>query len=602
MSTPGCSKSNISADASTHINSVMPTGQGDASLLPHYNTDVPGSSHNTMSRPFSQSSSRAPPSASRSQPSHLPPRGHPSLQPIRSNRPSHPPAHRTTNGGVDLTPDSGSNSNQPKKAPTKPMWVDVAVLPRIPKIRRESSDSPNRATSQGASIVSNTSRSRENSSTSSPTSHVYGMPDTGMNSLAGNKGRQQSVDQQKGRAESSSQRQRPGGTGSSNSFSNSFSSSSSSSTGFPSSQSRFSSSSSASSSVSFRINSSGNSWQSRRLSMASSSTTGGSMQEHWSKKEDEVRKRQMHRDKQMLLASHTQVKKEEEEESNNIYDPFNPTLSDSDSEAESSVNTTQEVETQAVGNKKGVQQNKQDLVHVKTEKQDLEVSHEEPRTLSAPENTSQQIRHSDVFIKTENETRSDTEKQREMVKIKKEKELEDPKETQRFGCSINLFNAEPMETRPSVHHSQVHIKAERETTGVNEGSLSISDNSVRKSSSATSSAPPSKKQKTEIRPDFKSSSKSPTRDSGSKKKPPQVSKEGQSSSSEADKGRRGDHHALSHTGQQKEKEKQDRNSRRSRSREKRACSTSESSQSNSPDRTSRKRQPSSRSKDRRRSR
>ncbi|XP_034542513.1 PHD and RING finger domain-containing protein 1 isoform X2 [Notolabrus celidotus] len=617
VSKPGCSKSSISGDSSPNINSVMSPNQGEASLPVHYNGDLPGSTHSSMSRSFSQSTPCVPPymppSASRIQPSthsDLPHRGHPSMQPVRPNRPNHPPGHRATNGVIDLTqpssihptPDSGSKSDQSKKASIKPMWVDVSVLPKIPKLKRESSDGTNNATGQGASIVSNRTSNRENFSNSTPTSHVYGMPDTGTNSLAGNKGRQQSVDQQKGRAEGPSQRQRPDGAGSSSAFSNSFSSSSSS-TGFSSSQSRFSSSSSASSSVSFRINSSGNSWQSRRLSMPSSSAGESSKQERWSKKEDEVKKRQMHRDKQMLLASHTPVKKEQD--STSIYDPFNPTLSDSDSEAESSQNAPREGEAASLGNKDRKVQNKQDLVRVKTERQDIEVSHEEPRGSSALENISQQVRCSEVFVKTEKETRSDTEKQKEKLKteIKKEPGLDDPQETERFGNSAIFLSAEPTETTPPVHRSLVHVKTEREE--VNEGSVGTSNSTPSNNSSASSSSLPTKKHKTEIKPDSKSSSKSPSRDLGSKRKTSQVSKEQPSSSSETERGKKGEQHASSQAGQQKEKEKkQDRNSRRSRSRERRkAHSSSESSQSNSPDRTHRKRQRSrSRSKDRRRSR
>ncbi|CAJ1057408.1 PHD and RING finger domain-containing protein 1 isoform X2 [Xyrichtys novacula] len=609
VSKPGCSKSSISGDASAHINSVMSPNQGDTSLPFHYDEDLPGSSHSSTSRPFSQSSSCVPPymspSASRIQPathSDLPPRGHSSLLPVRPNRSTHPPGHQGTNGVVDLThspsiqptQDSGSSkSNLSKKAPTKPMWVDVSVLPRIPKIRRESSDGTRNAISQGASIVNNRTSSKANRSNSTPTRHGHGVPDPGMNSLAGDKGRQQSIDQQKGRAGGPSQRQRPDGAGSSSAFSNSFSSSSSS-TGFPSSQSHFSSSSSsASSSVSFRINSSGNSWHSRHLGMASSSAGGDGMQERWSKKEDEVRKRQLHRDKQMLLASHVQVKKEQD--TNNIYDPFNPTLSDSDSEDESPQKTTHEAKAPSLGKMEDMVQIKPNQVHVKTEKQDIDVSHEEPRGSSASENISQQVRCSEVFVKIEETARSETETPREKldIEIKKERELDDPEEEQRCGSSDVRVKPEPMETPPPVCQSRVHIKMETETL---EESVGTSTSTLSNSSSTPSSAPPKKKQKTETKPD----PKSPSRDSGSRKKTSRASKERRSSSSETDKGKKGDQ-----AGRQREKEKkQERSSRRSRSREKRrARTTSESSQSNSPDRSHRKRQQSrSRSKDRWRSR
>ncbi|XP_065812724.1 PHD and RING finger domain-containing protein 1 isoform X2 [Labrus bergylta] len=610
-SKPGCS----SGDASPHINPVMSPNQGDACPLLHNNGDLPGSSHNPTSRPFSQSSSRLPhnmpPSASRIQPSphsDLPPRGHPSLQPPRPIKPTHSTDHRGTNRVIDSTHptlDSSSKNNQPKKTPIKPMWVDVSVLPRIPKIKKESSDAIYCGTSPDAGSGSDkSSSSRESISNSTPSRNVYGMPDTAINSLAGDKGRQQSVDQQKGRAEG---RQRPDGASSSSAFSNSFSSSSSSSTGFPSSQSHYSSSSAASSSVSFRINSSGNSWQSRRLSVpSSSSSAGGGTQEHRSKKEDDVRKKQLHRDKEMLLATRTQVKKEQD--SDTIYDPFDPTLSDSsssDDEAERSQSTSREVKAPRLGNRKNLVQNKQDLVHVKTETQEIEVSPEEPRGSRAQENTSQEVRCSEVFVKTEKEsglldpepetlTFPDT-------NFKKEPGLDGEEMT---GHRVNSTCSAIAGNPPPVHHSVVHIKTERVTAEVNEVRVERSHNAAPNSENnapASSSAPIKKKLKAEV----KTESESPSRDLDHKKKTSHASKERRSSSSDTERGRRGDHHTSSTGGQHKEKEKnKDRSSRRSRSRERRkACSTSESSQSNSPDRNRIKRQRSrSRSKDRRRSR
>ncbi|KAM7002951.1 uncharacterized protein phrf1 [Tautogolabrus adspersus] len=618
---PGCSKSSSSGDASPHINPVMSPNQGDACPPLHNNEDLPGSSHNSTSRPFSQSSSRlphyVPPSASRIQPSpnsDLPPRGHPSLQPPRQVRPTHSPGHRGTNGVIDSTLfssshptlDSSSKNNQPKKTPIKPMWVDVSVLPRIPKIKKESSHVTSCGTSPDAGSGSDksSSSSRESISHSTPSSNVYGMPDTGMNSLAGDKGRQQSVDQQKGRAEG---RQRPDGASSSSAFSNSFSSSSS--TGFPSSQSRYFSSSAASSSVSFRINSSGNSWQSRRLSMPSSSSSGGgSMKERRSKKEDEVRKKQLHRDKQMLLASRTQVK--QEQDSNTIYDPFNPTLSElssSDDEAERSQNTSHEVKAPRLGNRKNLVQNKQDLVRVKIETQEIEVSPEEPSGSRAQENTSQEVRCSEVFVKTEKESELLDPKPETLTAFpdtycKKEPGLDD--EAEMSGHRVNRICAEIAGNTPPVHHSHRHLKTERVTAEVTVGSVGRSLNAAPTSennSPASSSAPNKKTIKAEVKTD----SESPSRDQGHKKKTSHASKERRSSSSDTERGRRGDHPTSSHGGQHKEKEKnKDRSCRRSRSRERRrARSTSESSQSNSPERTRIKRQRSrSRSKDRRRSR
>lgn len=503
------------------------------------------------------------------------------------------------------------------------MWVDVSVLPRIPKIKRESSGISNDGTSQGGSSgssrSSSSSSSRGNSSNSTTSSNGYGMPETGMNSLAGDKGRQQSVDQQKGRADGQAQRHRPDGAGSSSTFSSSFSSSTSSA-GSPASQPRYSSSSSSSSAVSFRINSSGNSWHSRRLSISSPSASGSSMQEHWRKKEDEARKRQLHRDKQMLLASHTLVNKEQE--SNNIYDPFNPTLSDSsssDDEVEStnlgrsSRRATREGKAPSLGNKRGLVQSKQDQVHVKTETQEIEVSQEEPMRASPQETTSQEVRCSEDYVKVEKESRlvdTETEKQTALLdtKIKKEPGLDDAGEAERLGHNVKSLSSETANTTPPVRHS-LDFKTERETleeeSGQSVGAPNSAPPSFKNNSSASSSAPTKKKQKAETKSDSKSCSKSPSRDLGHKKKTFQASKERRSSGSETDRGRRGDHHASGQGGRQKEKEKdRDRSSRQSRSRERRkARSTSESSRSSSPDRTRRKRQRSrSRSKDRRRSR
>lgn len=614
---PGCSKSSSLEDVSTQINPMMSPNQGDGFPSPHYNE---GSSHSSMNRPFSQSSSHS--SASPIQPS---PQNHPRLQPPCPIRPTHPPGHRGTNGlrvpcpssSIHLTIDSSSKSkgiasshSQSKKAPTKPMWVDVSVLPRIPKIKRESSGITNDGSNRSSSISANGS----NSATSS---NGYGMPETGMNSFAGDKGRQQSVDQQKGRADGQTQRPRPDAAGSSSSFSNSFSSSSA---GSPANQPCYSSSSSSSSAVSFRINSSGNSWHSRRLSIGSSSASGGSMQEPWREKEDEARKRQVHRDKQMLLASHTLVNKEQD--SNTIYDPFNPTLSDSsssDEEAEStspddsSRHATHDRKAPSLGNKCLVQSKKH--LFVKTETQEIEISEEEPRRASAQETISQQVRCSEEYVKVEKESRlvdTETEKRTSLLdtKVKKEPGVQNAEEAERFGDDIKSFKSETGDTTLCVHHSLDLVKTERETleeVNTSAGTPNTALSNCRNDSSASSSVPTKKKQKAETKSDSKPCSKSPSRDLGRTKKAFQASKERRSSSPETDRSRRGDQHTSGQGDRQKEKKKDIKaSSRRSRSRERRrARSTSESSQSNSPDRTRRKRRrfrSRSRSKDRRRSR
>ncbi|XP_069557996.1 PHD and RING finger domain-containing protein 1 isoform X2 [Brachyistius frenatus] len=629
---PGSSKSSSSVDASTFINPGMSPTPGDSSLPVQYTADLPGSSRSSANRPLSQSSSRlppfTPPSAIHTQPPplpDLPPRGHPSLQPPCSNRPVPSADHRGSNGvvapreatssSVHFTPDSLSKSkgmapsqSQPKKAPTKPMWVDVSVLPRIPKIKRESSG----VTNDGSSSSNRVSSSRGSSINSSTNSNGYGMLETGMNSLSGDKGRQQSVDQQKGQADRQAQRHRPDGENSSSAFSNSFSSSS---TGSPTSQPQYSSSSSSSSTVSFRINSSGNSWQSRRLSITSSTASGGIVQGRRREKENESRKRQLHRDKQMLLASRTLVSKDQD---NNIYDPFNPTLSDSSSsgdEAEStsldssSRNATQDERDPGLGNKEVSVQSRQHLVQVKTETQETEVSQEEPGT--DWEAISQEVRYSERHVKVEDESRLvDIKTERQTVllatKVKKEPGLDEAEEPERCADrlkSIQHLNSETADTSPTAHHSLDLFKTERETREEENGQCAATPNrssaNNKDDSSASSSGATKKKQKEETKSDSLTlSSKSAVQDLDPKKKTSKGVKEQHSSSSDGDRGRRGDRHASGQGGRKEERDKdKERSSRRSRSRERRLPhSTSDSSLPNSPDwaRSKRRR---SRSKD-----
>ncbi|XP_068579011.1 PHD and RING finger domain-containing protein 1 [Cebidichthys violaceus] len=620
---PSCSNSSSSGDVSTQISPVMSPNQGDSSPSLHPTGDLPGSSHRSMTRPLSQSSSRLPPhmpcSASHIHPSphsDLPHRGHPRLQPPPPVRPTHPPGHQRTSGVRDPSPSSSthltldstykskggaSSQSQPKKAPTKPMWVDVSVLPRIPKIKRESGGIAHDGSGQGGS-----------------SSNGHRVPEMGMNSFAGDKGRQQSVDQKKGRADGQAPRQRPDGAGSSSTFSNSFSSSSTP-MGSSASQPRYSPSSSSSSAVSFRINSSGNSWQSRQLSSPSSSAAGGSVQTPRSKKEDEVKKRQVHRDKQMLLASRMLVSKEED--SNSIYDPFDPTLSESsssDDEAEStslrgsSRHATLEGKPPSLRNKKSLVKSKQDLVTVKAETQEIEVSQEEPRRDGTQETTSQKVRCSEEKVKVEKESRlidTKTEKQTSSLatcQVKNEPGLVKTGEYERFGHSLQSVKSEKADNTPAVQHSLDRLKTERETLEEESGRSVETTNSAppdcKNNSSASSSIPTNKRQRPETKSDSKFSPAS--KDSGhKKKKTSQGSKEKRCSSSETDRDGRGDHRASVQGGRRKEKDR-GRSSRRSSSRERtrRPHSTSESSQCNSPDKTRGKRRRSrsrSRSKDRR---
>lgn len=615
---PGSSKTSGSGDANTQINPGIMPSLGDSSPSLHYNGDLPGFSHSSTNRLLPESSACLPSfmsSANHTEPhphSALPPGGHPSLLQPHPNRPTPFPGHRGTNdvgmrrestsSSTHSVPDSpsfkskgmASSQSQPKKAPTKPMWVDVSVLPRIPKIKRESRDFTNDDTSQGGSNTVNGGRG--SSSNSATGGSGYGMPERGMNSLAGDKSRQQSVDHQKGSAGRHSQRHRPDGAGSSSAFSSSFSSSSS--TSYPVSQPRYSSSSSA---VSFRINSSGNSWHSRRLSIPS--VSGGSTQEHWREKEEEARKRQLHKDKQMLLASCTMVNKEQD--SNNIYDPFNPTLSDSsssDGEAESSSrdrssqHATHKGKASSSRNKDSA--SKLDLVQVKTETQEMEVSQEEPKRDSAQETISQEVKC--TYVKVEKESRLvDTKVEKQILlletKVKKEPGLEDLGEG---GKSCHTAH-------PSLHLLKTEKDTLEEDSGQSVGTPNTVPPNCKNGSSASSSAPTKKKQKSETKSDSTLCSQSLSRDLGHKKKTSKTSKEQCSSSSETDRGKRGDHHASGQGDRQKEKETdKERSSRQSSSRERRRVrSTSESSQCSSLERTcSKRRRSRSRSKDRTRSR
>lgn len=461
------------------------------------------------------------------------------------------------------------------------------MLPRIPKIKRESSrvDGSDGNTSIGV-----------NSSPSSTSSHSYGMPEAGVHSFAGDKGRQQSVDQQKGRADGQSQRSRPDSAGSSSTFSNSFSSSSS----FPTSQSHYSSSSSSSTTVSFRINSSGNSWHSRRLSVGSSVGGGDSMQKPWKEKEDETKRRQLHRDKQKLLESRALNK---EQDSNNIYDPFDPTKSDSSSSDEetenrrmdsSSKHTRRDKKVSSSGNKGCLVKSKQDPVDVKTETQELDISEKEPRRTSPQKTTSEEVRCSEEYVKVEKESRlvdNETENQRSVfdIKVKEEPGLQNAEEAESFGDNVSNLNSETVDGATSDHFSLDFLGSGRRTvkeeiscgekpqTAPPENYPSLSTSAVIK-----------KKDKADTKSESNLCSKSPSKDWEQVKQVFQASKEPHSSSPQTDRGRRVDHHSSDQGGKEKENRKQSPRSSRSRER-RRARSTSESSTSNSPDRSHRKR-------------
>ncbi len=180
------------------------------------------------------------------------------------------------------------------------------------------------------------------------------------------------------------------------------------------------------------------------------------MQEPRRQKDDEARKRQLHRDKQMLLASRTLVNKEQD--SNNIYDPFDPTHSDSNSsedEAEStSLNgsrfATDERKPPSLQNEDGLEKRIQDSVHVKSEMQEIEISEEEPRRATAQETILQEVGSSEENVKVEKESRLvDTEIEKQTLlntKVKKEPCSDDAGKTERFSDSAKSLNSEMTDT------------------------------------------------------------------------------------------------------------------------------------------------------------
>ncbi|KAM9754941.1 uncharacterized protein phrf1 isoform 2-T2 [Menidia menidia] len=596
-----CNRSNDSSgDASALINPEISPNVGDC-----YIGDLPGSSNSPVNRHLTPDSSHlssfTPFLSNHTQPTPHPdvsPRRNPSFQSCRPNRSTPPPCRLGINelGAPRAATFSSFESNLKSKDMAssqfhKPMWVDVSVLPRIPKIKRETSNATNNSTSQGGSCSS--SRSSSSSSgrggeCTSTSSNGYGMPD--MNSFSGDKGRQQSVDQQKGQGGGQAQRHRSDGASSSSAFS---SSSSSSSSGNSASQPRYTSSSSSSSAVSFRINSSGNSWQARRLNMASSSVSGSFMQEQGRKKEDEAKKKQLHKDKQMLLASRSK-----EQDSDNIYDPFNPTLSDSSSSGDEadSINlnsspqrVTHEQKTSTFGNKGGSAVSRWDLVPVKTESQEVKVSQEEP---GSSQNTTE-MKLSGDRIKVEQvsklaDVKDETQSLSLDIKVKREPKIEDTEESKSCGGSIGSYsNSERANSTPPAHHSLDQLKAEKEAQPDDDGQYAgVSHRSqlnYRDNASTSRSAASKKKPR-----DSTSSSRFPSRDSDFKRQTSKASNEQQCSSSDTDIIRREHHHASGLESKKKERDKdKDR-------------TTSDSSQPKSPDRAQRnggRRRSQSRSRD-----
>ncbi|XP_051548485.1 PHD and RING finger domain-containing protein 1-like [Myxocyprinus asiaticus] len=223
--------------------------------------------------------------------------------------------------------DSTARQSPVKKPPPKPVWVDVSVLPRIPKIKREGTASANSSSC---------------------------LPGSSVTSLAGNLERERTVDQQgtsQQSREMDAQRQRPERTGASSTFSSSFTSTTSS---FGAS----SNSRPSSSSVSFRISSSGNPWHARRLT-----ASGGTLPAN-----DEESIKRNKKSKQMLLSLRTQDKKVKSE----VYDPFNPTGSDSsDDETE---NEGPDVRTHNTDSRVPVGPNEDGCHQIKSEPMNVDTS------------------------------------------------------------------------------------------------------------------------------------------------------------------------------------------------------------------------------------
>lgn len=478
------------------------------------------------------------------------------------------------------------------------------MLPRIPKIKRESSSVTNDCAGHGG--ISDSSRGR---STPAAASNGPGLPKSGMNSLSGDKGRQQSVDKQKGHSDG--HKNRPERASSSSAFSNSFASSSSAT---PSSQAQ-NASFSSSSSISFRINSSGNSWHARRLSSASSSPAGSNIKEQWREKEEEVKKKQLHKDKKTLLASCATVTKEQD----NIYDPFNPTLSDSSNssdEAEPSsfrlspLFSARRGKLSASGSNESSVLRSQDTVQVKSESEETEESQEKPLSLQrtvAPERI-----FSTDLIKVEKESDLvDVKPVKQMVFldtiIKKEPNSDESESSNDRVISEREIKSETADTTSPAYQHVEHIKAEKNTEEKSKLSPEASSGSLlscRNDSSTSCSNTISKKQTEDTMSDSPTCSSALLRDLGHRKQTSKTPKDQPSSSSETDRGRREDHHASHKDCKKKDRDRdreKDKSSRRSRSRERRGHSTSDSSQSSSPDRTYRKRRR-SRSKDRTRRR
>lgn len=284
--------------------------------------------------------------------------------------------------------------------------------------------------------------------------------------------------------------------------------------------------------------------------MGSSSGSSSSIREVGKEKKDEARKKQLRRDKQMLLASRTLGNKEEDGDS--IYDPFNPTQSDSSSSEDEAESRRLGGSSENTAHDRRAASSEKDT-DTKEETQELVISEEESSRTSLQDKVSMEVRRSKV------------------EKVSRAEDTETEKQT------------------PCDHKVKQESVEELSTNAVNPSTFLKND----------SSASNKKTEKAKTRNEF--ASKSPTRDFSQKVF--HSLKEQRTGSSETHRGGRLAHnssdHAIKEKGENKDRKPSSGHSQvRKRGS---ARSSSESSSSDSPNRTH-SRQSRSQSKDRRLSR
>ncbi|KAM9807639.1 uncharacterized protein phrf1 [Neosynchiropus ocellatus] len=569
---PGHSKSNSSGESSAQMNTGLTANFRDGSFSP-------GTS-SSPTRPFSNSPSVLPPSL----PStfhhtgqEVPARPRLGFQPPDSSRPisTNGVGHARNVGSLstasNVCPKSKKTSvPQAKRAQIKPMWQDISDLPRIPKIKREHSSHERR----------------------SATTHGDCRPDAFMNSLTGDRIPQTNVGQ---RGAASRQSSRSDRAGSSSTFSNSsYPTTSSSSSSSSSSQSGHSSATSSSSSVSFRINSSGNSLLSRRLSNASSSSGGHSMGDHRKEKADEAKKRLLQRDKQILLASRTSAAKVED---NDIYDPFNPTMSESSSSDEEQESKSKNTFTpHAILPLK--QDDLQNRLGFKSEGEEVQISPGETRIRDEPRASGPP----GCKVKVEKESTATQTVQQipPTVRVKTEPESDDEQEERSFMFGVQSSRertdgTSPVRLKVDSKKNKALVKEENQHVEVTPHVAQSHSKTLPPTSSVSKTLPPK-----EVRSDSRdlNSKKESVRKGVSSKH-----RHSSSSSSESDRSRSRDCHGGKRDSGKDPKKSSGRS--RSKERKTRPQSHSNSSRSNSPETTRKKRRHSpspSHLKNRRRSR